>query len=126
MSTPIAYDGGLTVSMSVSDLDRAIDWYQRVLGFELEYRMDDIGWCELISPVAKVKVGLSVVETPNPGGATPTFGVEDIESAKSSLEAAKVRIDGDIITIENMVRFMTFYDADDNALMFYQTVAQGD
>lgn len=126
MSTPIAYDGGLTVSMSVSDLDRAIDWYQRVLGFELEYRMDDIGWCELISPVAMVKVGLSVVEAPNPGGATPTFGVEDIESAKSSLEAAKVRIDGDIITIENMVRFMTFYDADDNALMFYQTVAQGD
>ena len=126
MSTSIAYDGGLTVSMSVSDLDRAIDWYQRVLGFELEYRMDDIGWCELISPVAKVKVGLSVVETPNPGGATPTFGVEDIESAKLSLEAAKVRIDGDITTIENMVRFMTFYDADDNALMFYQTVAQGD
>lgn len=126
MSTSIAYDGGLTVSMSVSDLDRAIDWYQRVLGFELEYRMDDIGWCELKSPVAKVNVGLSVVETPNPGGATPTFGVEDIESAKSSLEAAKVRIDGDIITIENMVRFMTFYDADDNALMFYQMVAQGD
>ena len=126
MSTPIAYDGGLTVSMSVSDLDRAIDWYQRVLGFELEYRMDDIGWCELKSSVAKVNVGLSVVETPNPGGATPTFGVEDIESAKSSLEAAKVRIDGDIITIENMVRFMTFYDADDNALMFYQMVAQGD
>ena len=124
MSTPIAYDGGLTVSMSVSDLDRAIDWYQRVLGFELEYRMDDIGWCELKSPVAKVNVGLSVVETPNPGGATPTFGVEDIENAKSSLEAAKVRIDGDIITIENMVRFMTFYDADDNALMFYQMVAQ--
>ena len=126
MSTPIAYDGGLTVSMSVSDLDRAIDWYQRVLGFELEYRMDDIGWCELKSSVAKVNVGLSVVETPNPGGATPTFGVEDIESAKSSLEAAKARIDGDIITIENMVRFMTFYDADDNALMFYQMVAQGD
>lgn len=124
MSTPIAYDGGLTVSMSVSELDRSIDWYQRVLGFELEYRMDDIGWCELISPVDKVKVGLSVVEAPNPGGATPTFGVQDIEQAKSALEAASVRIDGDIITVENMVRFLTFYDADDNALMFYQTVVQ--
>lgn len=126
MSTPIAYDGGLTVSMPVSDLDRAIDWYQRILGFELDYRMDDIGWCELKSPVAKVNVGLSVVEAPNPGSVTPTFGVEDIKQAKSALEAADVRIDGDVITIENMVHLLTFYDLDDNTLMFYQMVAQGD
>ena len=125
MSTPIAYDGGLTVSMPVSDLDRAIDWYQRVLGFELDYRMDDIGWCELKSSVARVSVGLSVVETPSPGGVTPTFGVEDIKHAKSALEAADVRIDGDVITIENMVHLLTFYDVDNNALMFYQMDTQG-
>lgn len=124
MSRKIEYEGGLTVSMPVSDLDKAIDWYQSVLGFELDYRMDDIGWCELKSPVANVNVGLSVVEKPNPGGATPTFGVQDIAAAKASLEAADVRIDGDIMTIENMVSLLTFYDADDNALMFFQMLAQ--
>jgi catechol 2,3-dioxygenase-like lactoylglutathione lyase family enzyme len=120
MAEAINYDGGLTVSMPVSDLDKAIDWYQEVLGFELQYRMDDIGWCEVVSPVANVNVGLSVVEKPNPGGATPTFGVKDIDAARASLEANNVRIDGDAVTIENLVSLVTFYDIDDNALMFYQ------
>lgn len=122
MAHAIQYDGGLTVSMPVSDLDKSIDWYQNVLGFELQYRMDDIGWCEVVSPVANVNVGLSVVEKPNPGGATPTFGVKDIKAARASLEAHGVRIDGDIVTIENMVSLLTFYDVDDNALMFFQMV----
>lgn len=120
MPESIQYEGGLTVSMPVSDLDKSIDWYKKVLGFELQYRMDDIGWCELVSPVADVNMGLSVVEKPNPGGATPTFGVKDIDAARKSLEANGVRIDGDIVTIENMVSLLTFYDADDNALMFFQ------
>ena len=120
MAKPITYDGGLTISMPVADLSRSIDWYQKVLGFELQYRMDDIGWCELVSPVANVNVGLSVVEKPDPGGATPTFGVKDINAARATLEDHDVRIDGDVIAIENMVSLLTFYDADDNALMFFQ------
>lgn len=120
MAKNIEYASGLTVSMPVSDLDRGIDWYQNVLGFELEYRMDDIGWCELVSPVADVKVGLSVVEQPNPGGSTPTFGVKDIVAAKAALEREDVRIDGDVMTIEGMVKLLTFYDPDGNTLMFFE------
>ena len=120
MAESIEYDGALTVSMPCSNLDQAIDWYKKVLGFELQYRMDDIGWCEMVSPVAGVTVGLSVVEKPNPGGATPTFGVKDMQAATASLETNGVRIDGDIVTIDNMVSLLTFYDADDNALMFFQ------
>ena len=126
MAEQIKYNGGLTVSLPVSDLDAAIDWYQKVLGFELQYRMDDLGWCELISPVAKVNVGLSVVESPNPGGATPTFGVQDMNAAKASLQEQGVRIDGDIVTIEGMVSLLTFYDQDNNSLMLYQDLASND
>lgn len=126
MSGNLDFDGELTLSIPVADLNRAIDWYQKVLGFQLDYRMDDVGWCELKSPVDKVTVGLSFVEKPNPGGATPTFGVKDIEAAKASLESNDVRIDGEIITIENMVSLLTFYDADGNALMFSQLLAQND
>ena len=124
MSRQIKFDGDLTLSIPVADLNRAIEWYERVLGFQLDFRMDEVGWCELKSPVDNVSVGLSVVESPNPGGATPTFGVRDIEAAKASLETNDVRIDGEIITIENMVSLLTFYDVDDNALMFAQLVAQ--
>ena len=84
MTEQIQYDGGLTVSLPVSDLDSAIDWYQKTLGFELMYRLDDVGWCELTSSVDKVNVGLSVVESPNPGGATPTFGVQDAPAPQTA------------------------------------------
>lgn len=120
MAERIRYDGGLTVSLPVANLDEAIDWYQTNLDFELKYRMDDIGWCELTSPVENVTLGLSVVETPNPGGATPVFGVQDLQAAEASLKQKGVRLDGDIITIEGMVSLLTFYDQDDNSLMFFQ------
>ena len=123
MAEDIHYDGGLTVSLPVSNLDEAINWYQATLGFELKYRLDDMGWCELGSSVDNVNVGLSVVEEPNPGGSTPTLGVQDINAAEAALKSKGVRIDGDIITIEGMVSLLTFYDQDDNSLMFYQTLA---
>ena len=123
MTEQIQYDGGLTVSLPVSDLDAAINWYQKTLGFELMYRLDEVGWCELTSSVEKVNVGLSVVESPNPGGATPTFGVQDIKAAEALLRSKGVRIDGDIVTIEGMVSLLTFYDQDENSLMFYQELA---
>ena len=71
MSANIDYAPGLTLSMSVSDLDRGIAWYEEVLGFKLQYRMDHLGWCELESSVKDVNVGLSAVEEPKPGGAVP-------------------------------------------------------
>lgn len=122
MTKRIEFDGGLTLSLPVRDLDASIRWYADNLGMELIYRLDDMGWCEMASPVQKVNVGLSVVEQPEPGGATPTFGVQDIEAAKGFLEQQGIRIDGEIVTIENMVRLLTFYDPDDNALMFYQDI----
>jgi catechol 2,3-dioxygenase-like lactoylglutathione lyase family enzyme len=126
MTEEIRYDGGLTVSLPVSNLDEAIGWYQDNLGFELKYRLDDIGWCELESSVAKVNVGLSVVEKPNPGGATPTFGVLDIKAAEASLKSRGVRTDPDIVTIEGLVSLLMFYDQDDNSLMFYQELQSGE
>ena len=117
----MAYDGGLTCSLGVTDLDRSIEWYTSVLGMTLLYRREDIGWRELSSAVDKVNVGLSEVEAAGGrGGATLTFGVIDIEAAKASLDAAGVRQDGPIRDIPDLVRLLTFYDPDDNALMLYQ------
>ena len=116
----LGFDGGLTVSLAVTDLDQGIDWYRRVLGFELIYRADEIGWCELHSPVDRVNVGLSAVESPAPGGATPTFGVSDIAAAEAALAKHDVKTDGGVQTIEGMVKLLTFFDPDGNTLMLYQ------
>lgn len=121
MASPLGFDGGLTAALGVADLDRAIAWYSGVLGFRLLYRMDDMGWCELVTEVPGVNVGLSQVETVEPkGGATLTFGVRDIAAARRRLEDAAVPFDGPTMTIEGMVSLATFYDPDGNKLMLYQ------
>jgi len=124
MASPLGYNGTLTCAIPVGDLDRALDWYRNVLGFELDYRMDEIGWAELSTPVAGVTVGLSEVENPQvKGGATLVFGVADIEAARNRLESRQVRFDGDTLTIEGLVRLATFYDPDGNKFMLSQSSA---
>ena len=124
MGKGIGYNGGLTCSMQCSDLDASIAWYRDTLGFELLYRVDEIAWCELQSPVDRVSVGLSQVEKPaTKGGATPTWGVDDIASARKALEGRGVRFDGETLTFPGMVSLATFYDPDGNKMMLYQDLS---
>ena len=121
----IGYDGGLTCSLGVTSMDASIAWYRDVLGFTLLYRLEEIAWCELSTGVARVNVGLGEREAAGgAGGATLTFGVADIEAAKAELDRHNVRQDGPIRDIPGMVRLLTFFDPDDNALMFYQDLSE--
>jgi len=124
MATKIAYDQGLTCAMQCTDMDKSLAWYRDVLGFEVDYRLDDMGWCELKTGVPRVNVGLSQVEKPAvKGGATLTFGVKDIDAARKTLESSGVKFDGDTMTIPDMVRLATFFDPDGNKLMLYQSLS---
>ncbi len=124
MAANLGFDGGLTCAMQCTDLDRSVEWYQKVLGFELLYRVDELGWCEMKSCVDCVNVGLSQVESPEvKGGATLTFGVKDMDRARAELESKDVPFDGETMTIPDMVRLSTFYDLDGNKLMLYQDLS---
>ena len=124
MSSPVQYNGGLNCSLAVTDLNRSIAWYQDILGFELIYKIDDMGWCELKTEISGVQIGLSQVEKhqPTPAGATLTFGVVDIDHSRRLLEQKNVRFDGPTRNVADMVRLATFFDPDGNTLMFYQDV----
>ncbi len=125
MASPLRYDGGLTCALQVTELDRAIRWYQEILGFELLYRVEELGWCELKTETPKVNVGLSEVEkVTGGGGAVLTFGVVNIEDARGRLEEQDVRFDGPIRTYEGMVKLATFFDPDDNAFMLYEDLQE--
>jgi len=126
MTGAIKFDGTLTCPVECSDMTKSIEWYRKMLGFELMYRVDQIGWCELRSPVDNVSVGLSQVETPSSaeGGFTLTFGVHDIDKARAEIEGQGVRFDGETQTIPDMVRLATFFDPDGNKLMFSQTLGE--
>jgi predicted enzyme related to lactoylglutathione lyase len=112
----------LTCSLGVSDMAASIAWYERVMHCKLLYRADEIGWCELATPMAGVNIGFSEVETVvQGGGATNVFEVADIGEAKAHLDAEGVRQDGDIQHIPGLVKLLTFYDPDGNAFMFSQS-----
>jgi len=120
----LGYDGALSCALECADLDRSIAWYRDVLGFEFLYRVDDVAWAELQSSIAGVTLGLSQVESVQPkGGATLTWGVIDVDVARSHLETHQVRFDGETMTIPGMVRLATFFDPDGNTHMLAQDLS---
>jgi catechol 2,3-dioxygenase-like lactoylglutathione lyase family enzyme len=121
-ATPFEYAGNLVISVNVSDLDRSIEWYREMLAFEVSYKLDQYGWCEMKSPLTGVYVGLGQVEDPKVTGCTPTWNVKDIEAARAHLESNGVRFDGDTYEIDGMVKLTTFYDPDGNPYMFAQNL----
>jgi CreA protein len=119
----LGYDGKLHCDLRVTDLDRAIDWYTDVLEFSVLHHIPEAGWAELQTPVERVRVGLTAVESMPAagGGAVLTFGVRDLDATRASLEARDdVRFDGETCTIEGWVRLATVYDPDGNVLMLSQ------
>ena len=120
------FTDGLTLSFQVKDRKTAAAWYKEMLGFNMLYDVEDIGWCELASNIKGVNIGLSQVEEPKVGaGPVPTFGVQDIDAARSELESKDVRFDGDTMEFPGMVKLATFYDPDGNALMLFQDLQGG-
>lgn len=112
----------LTASMGVTDLDRSINWYEKILGCTLMYRVDEIGWCEMQTHMEGVRIGLSQNQSVvQGGGATNVWSVANIEAAKSHLDAHDVRQDGDIQHIPGLVKLLTFFDPDGNAMMFAES-----
>jgi predicted enzyme related to lactoylglutathione lyase len=122
----LGYDGGLTCSIHVSDLAKAVAWYSDVLGCQVIYKMDEMGWAELTSPIARVNIGLGQTEGYKAcgPGIKLTFGVASADKARAALEAKKVRFDGPTMEIPGMVKLATFFDPDGNTLMFYEDLAK--
>lgn len=119
---PFDYADTIVISVNVSDLERSIAWYRDVLGFELEYKLDEYGWCEVFASVPGVTLGLGQAEEPQVGGITPTFSVKDIDAARKHLESHDVPFDGETREIEGMVKLATFYDPDGNSFMLAQNL----
>ncbi len=123
IDTPFEYRGEVTISTNVSNLDRSIEWYGKAFGFELIYKLDEYGWCELATPIKGVSIGLSVSDEPK-GGMSPHFTVADIEAARKHLEKVGAQFDGETTTIEGMVKLASFKDPDGNSFGLAQPLSQ--
>ncbi len=113
----------ITLSISVSDRHASAAWFKEKLGFELRYHIDEVGWSELNTKTEGVILGMGEQSEPKPGNCVPVFGVDDIDTARSALEAADVKFDGPTQVIPEMVKLATFYDPDDNAFMLAEDLS---
>ncbi|MFI5695792.1 VOC family protein [Kribbella sp. NPDC051586] len=117
----IEYDGRAVCALDVSDLERAVQWYEQALGFEVVHRLESWGWAELSTPLPGISIGLGQVEEPKTdGGVVVTFDVRDIDKSRAHLESLDTRFDGETRQIADEVRLATFYDPDGNTFMLAQ------
>ncbi len=119
----IKFDGTVTLATSVTDIDRSIQWFKDVLGFDEIFRAPEAGWAEITTPTEGVGIGLGQTEeVDGKGGTTPVFGVADIAAARAELESKDVRFDGGIIEIPGLVKLATFFDPDGNTYMLAESI----
>ncbi len=113
----------LTLALSVSNRSESSAWFQTHLGFKETVSIDEAGWTEMDTHIPGVTIGLGDSEETSPGNCVPVFGVDDIKSARDSLEAQSVKFDGETMTMEGMVSIATFYDPDGNAIMIAEDLS---
>ena len=117
----IQYDDEINFSLGVTDLERSVGFFKQHLGFPKLFLDEKNRWATLGTFKAGVTLGLSEVEAVGArGGATPTFGVRDIEAVRTGLESAGVKFDGPTVEIPGITKFATFFDPDGNAFMIAQ------
>ncbi len=124
VAAKLAYDGGATCYVRVTDLGKSIEWFQRTLGLELLFEVDAIGWAELKSPAEKLTIGLlKAPKVEAGGGATIVFGVKDADAARKQLEAAGAKLPGPTLVHEGYVKLVPFLDPDGNLFTLSQSLA---
>ena len=118
----IDFDGKITLSCSVSNIDTSVEWFKDVLGFSEIFRSPEAGWAEITTPTEGVSIGLGQnQEVSGAGGTTPVFGVKDIVAARAALQDKRVQFDGDIVEIPGLVKLATFFDPDGNSYMLAES-----
>ena len=122
-----SYNGTITLSSSVKDLDASIAWFKEVLGFEEIFKVAEAGWAEVSTPADGVSIGLDQTDADveGAGGSIPVLGVVDIDAARAELEGKGVEFAGETVELPGMVKLATFFDPDGNRYMFAQSLAEG-
>jgi len=101
------------------DMDRAVAFYEGVVGLKPIRRLGD-DWAEF--EAGPVRLGLhGAGERPGPSvGGTVVLRVDDLDASKAALEGCGVVFDPHVGEVEGRARFASFYDPDGNALQIIE------
>jgi catechol 2,3-dioxygenase-like lactoylglutathione lyase family enzyme len=113
----IGYRPTLLVQLGVSNLDRSIDFYTKVLEFKMSERRDDLKFAHIDTNVPGLEIGLNEIAAPKGSGSVVlNIGVADVVSARKGLEAKGLVFRGETQIIPGKVALATFADPDGNVL----------
>jgi len=111
------YRPSVVVQLSVSDLGKAIAWYEQVLGFKTVERRDDLKFAHVETNVPGLQLGLGEGATQKGTGAVViNFSVVDVVAARKLLESRGVVFSGPTQIIPGKVALAGFRDPDGNQL----------
>jgi predicted enzyme related to lactoylglutathione lyase len=109
-----------TVGVPVSDQQRALEFYRRVLGFET--RMDGSfpggRWIEVAAPGATTTIALTAAQEGVPVGMDTgiRFSTGDATADHAALAAAGVDVDPEVLRFPGVPPMFSFRDPDGNTL----------
>ena len=102
---------------SVSNMDRAADFYQNVLGLKLLFKKDD--WSEFEVNGQRIALHKTENKIQTSGGAVISFQAEPIEAVIKTLKNQGVRFVDDL-QVFPYGKLAAFLDPDDNIIGLYQ------
>lgn len=109
-----------TVFYQVCSMDRAVDFYEGVLGLEL-LRREGNDWAELDAGALTIALSGELATRPHPGGATVVLATDDIAAVEARLAESGVQRG----PIEQMgeAQMLQFFDPDGNELVAMEAPA---
>jgi catechol 2,3-dioxygenase-like lactoylglutathione lyase family enzyme len=106
------------------DMDRAVAFYEIVLGLPVSSRSGD-EWAEFRAGPIRLALHRTV-DTSVPLSGTVVFRVPDLDEARWSLEQRGVVFDGHESEVPAVARFATFHDPDGNPVQLIEYLARPD
>jgi predicted enzyme related to lactoylglutathione lyase len=111
----LEYRHELLIQIGVTNLDRAIAFYTKALGFEVTERRDDLKFAHVQTNVSGLELGLNEVPKPRGSGSIVlNIGVVDVAAARRALEGRGVVFTGETVVIPGKVALAPFADPDGN------------
>lgn len=106
----------------VTDMDRAVGFYEGQLGLRLRVRHGD-EWAELEAGAIHIGLHGARGEGTVPHGGTAVFKVDDLELAKTGLEQRGVAFEEHLGEVPGIARYASFADPDGNSMQLIEYVA---
>jgi predicted enzyme related to lactoylglutathione lyase len=107
------------------DMDRAVKFYEEVMGLRL-LRRDGSNWAMFDAGPVRLALHGAVEGRPiETGGATAVFAVDDLDASRAALEERGAEFEEQVGEVEGYARFATLRDPDGNRVQIIEYAREG-